>query len=310
MKFSITIPSFKSRYLDEAIRSVVCQTYSDWELIIVDDCSPEDIAGVVKPYLTDYRVRYYRNEKNCGAENVVDNWNICLNYCTGDYVICMGDDDVLLPCCLEEYRRCIDKHHDVDVVYGETAIIDESSKMIKSSSEHPEWESVYDFMLNLWKGRDLFIGDVLIKTERLRSMGGYKSFPLAWGSDHVTTIMAGERNGIVSTDRVVFHYRQHSRTLSMSKTNLEAKLAADKAVFEWYKNFLDKALTKDRETLCMLRKLRKRLPFQRNIRFALDLAEASPHQPLEIIKNYKKNKRYGMNLCTLLFAFYCSFRKP
>lgn len=96
MKFSITIPTYKSRYLKEAIESVVSQTYTDWELIIVDDCSPEDLPSIVQPFLTDSRIRFYRNEKNCGAVNVVDNWNICLGYCTGDYVICMGDDDRLL----------------------------------------------------------------------------------------------------------------------------------------------------------------------------------------------------------------------
>ena len=90
MKFSITIPAYKARFLDEAIKSVIAQTYQDWQLVIVDDCSPEDLKGIVEPYLADSRVKYYRNEKNCGAVDVVDNWNICLSHCTGDYVICMG----------------------------------------------------------------------------------------------------------------------------------------------------------------------------------------------------------------------------
>lgn len=63
MKFSITIPTYKSRYLKEAIESVVSQTYTDWELIIVDDCSPEDLPSIVQPFLTDSRIRFYRNEK-------------------------------------------------------------------------------------------------------------------------------------------------------------------------------------------------------------------------------------------------------
>ena len=89
MTFSITIPAYKARFLDEAIKSVISQTYQDWQLVIVDDCSPEDLKGIVEPYLADSRVEYYRNEKNCGAVDVVDNWNICLSHCTGDYVICM-----------------------------------------------------------------------------------------------------------------------------------------------------------------------------------------------------------------------------
>ena len=86
MKFSITIPAYKQKYLSEAIESCLAQTYQEFEVIIVDDASPEYLKSVVDKF-DDTRIRYYRNEKNCGALNVVDNWNICLSYATGDYVI-------------------------------------------------------------------------------------------------------------------------------------------------------------------------------------------------------------------------------
>ena len=77
MKFSITIPAYKAAFLPEAIESCLAQTYSDFELIVVDDASPEDIAGIVHRY-EDRRIKYYRNEHNYGAINVVENWNRCL----------------------------------------------------------------------------------------------------------------------------------------------------------------------------------------------------------------------------------------
>ena len=58
MTFSIIIPSYKRRYLDEAINSVISQTYDDWELIVVNDCSPEDIDTVVNPYLNNSKIKY------------------------------------------------------------------------------------------------------------------------------------------------------------------------------------------------------------------------------------------------------------
>ena len=123
MKFSVTIPAYKAQFLNEAIKSVVSQTYAEWDLVIVDDCSPESLQTIVKPYLTDSRIRYYRNEKNCGAINVVDNWNICLSYCTGDYVICMGDDDRLLPTCLADYKTLIERYPNLNVYHTRTEII-------------------------------------------------------------------------------------------------------------------------------------------------------------------------------------------
>lgn len=126
MKFSILIPAYKKAYLQECIDSILRQTYECFELIIVDDASPEDLYSIVSLY-SDPRIKYYRNEKNCGAANVVDNWNICLGYATGDYAICMGDDDKFLPNCLEEYVRLIAKYPGIGLLHGWTEIIDENS---------------------------------------------------------------------------------------------------------------------------------------------------------------------------------------
>ena len=114
MLFSIVIPAYKSKYLGEAIESCLSQTYKHFEIVIVDDASPEDLNNIICQY-DDPRIRSYRNDKNCGAIDVVDNWNICLSYASGDYVICMGDDDKLLPNCLEEYRKLIEKYPNIKV---------------------------------------------------------------------------------------------------------------------------------------------------------------------------------------------------
>ena len=173
MKFSITIPAYKARFLDEAIKSVIAQTYQDWQLVIVDDCSPEDLKGIVEPYLADSRVEYYRNEKNCGAVDVVDNWNICLSHCTGDYVICMGDDDRLLPCCLAELSKTIDMYPELNVYHLQTEIIDESGKIIETLEERPEQEDVLSLMTKRWEGRKQYIGDFCYSRKHLNAFGGY-----------------------------------------------------------------------------------------------------------------------------------------
>lgn len=65
---SIIMPSYNTgRYIKEAIESVLSQSYSNWELIIVDDCSTDDTDGVVRPYLADKRIHYIKNDNNCGA---------------------------------------------------------------------------------------------------------------------------------------------------------------------------------------------------------------------------------------------------
>lgn len=233
MTFSITIPAYKARFLDEAIKSVIAQTYQDWQLVIVDDCSPEDLKGIVEPYLADSRVEYYRNEKNCGAVDVVDNWNICLSHCTGDYVICMGDDDRLLPCCLAELSKTIDKYPELNVYHLQTEIIDESGKIIETLEERPEQEDVLSLMTKRWEGRKQYIGDFCYSRKHLNAFGGYYPLPYAWGSDDITLFRAALPSGIANVSRTGFQYRENQYSISLAHNDAE-KVATVLLQREWY----------------------------------------------------------------------------
>ena len=107
IKFSVTIPAFKDKYLKETIDSVLAQTYPNYEVVIVNDASPYDLDSIVCQY-DDSRIRYFKNEKNCGAKDVVDNWNICLSHAIGEFVMCIGDDDKLTPRCLQDFAELIE----------------------------------------------------------------------------------------------------------------------------------------------------------------------------------------------------------
>ncbi|HFZ0442388.1 TPA: glycosyltransferase family 2 protein, partial [Raoultella ornithinolytica] len=108
-KFTIGIPAYKASFLKECIDSILSQTFHDFELIIVNDASPENLDTIISSY-NDKRIHYFKNEKNCGAENVIDNWNKCLSYANGDYFILMGDDDKLDVNYLSEFNKLISEH--------------------------------------------------------------------------------------------------------------------------------------------------------------------------------------------------------
>ena len=234
MKFSVTIPTYKVQYLREAVESVVSQTYPDWELIIIDDCSPENLRAAVEPFLADSRISYYRNERNCGAVNVIDNWNICLSHCTGDYVICMGDDDRLLPCCLEEYLKLIAQYPDLNVYHARTRIIDETGRTVETLKECPAYETCQEMLYAQWsERRKQFIGDFLFSRKWLTDNRGYVSFPLAYSSDWATANLAAKDKGIANGKNFMFEYRNHRDTISRSQ-NLRLTFAACDEAFRWY----------------------------------------------------------------------------
>ena len=216
MLFSILIPAYKRRYLGEAIASCLAQSYRELELIIVDDASPEDLRSVVDGFHDD-RIRYYRNEKNCGALDVVDNWNICLSYAQGDYVICMGDDDRLLPNCLEEYAKLIDRYPGLHIYHAMTEIIDNEGKVFDLQEARPEREGVFSMIYGrLNNNRQQFIGDWLIKRSWLNDNHGYYKLPLAWGSDDLTAYLAAKDGGVANAQVPLFQYRVNPYTISNS----------------------------------------------------------------------------------------------
>lgn len=236
MKFSIVIPAFKAIFLRECIDSILTQTYTDFELIIVNDASPENLTSVVNSY-NDPRIRYYINEKNYGAINVVDNWNKCLSYATGEYIICMGDDDKLKPYCLKEYEKLITCYPDLDIYHAWTEIINEDSQICNMQEPRPLYESVYSMIWRRWHGGIQFIGDYLFRTQVLREHGGFHKLPLAWGSDDISAYILAAEKGIANSQIPIFQYRVNTLTLSKSG-NVYAKFEAFDKQEKWYKDFL------------------------------------------------------------------------
>lgn len=235
--FTIAIPAYKKKYLGEAIESCVCQTYDNFEVVIVDDASPENLFSIVSQY-SDSRIKYYRNKSNCGAVNVVDNWNICLSYAKGDYIICMGDDDKLMPNCLEEYVKLIQKYPNLDIYHAWTEIIDENSNFSTLQQPRPEYESALSIAWNRWNGRDKqYIGDFCYKVKQLRQDGGFYKMPLAWGSDDISAIRAAAHKGIANTQVICFQYRVNSQTITNTGNN-KIKIEAILQEKKWFKSFI------------------------------------------------------------------------
>ena len=97
---SIIMPSYNTaKFISETIESVLSQTYKDWELIIVDDCSTDNTDEIVKPYLRDSRIIYKRNEKNSGA---AISRNRALREAKGKWIAFLDSDDLWMPEKLEK----------------------------------------------------------------------------------------------------------------------------------------------------------------------------------------------------------------
>lgn len=104
---SIIMPSYNTgKYITETIKSVQAQTYSIWELIIVDDCSSDETDLAVREFLADDRIIYVKNDKNLGA---AESRNRALNIAKGRWIAFLDSDDLWYPEKLEKQIRFMKK---------------------------------------------------------------------------------------------------------------------------------------------------------------------------------------------------------
>lgn len=114
MKISVLLPTRnRLELLRQAVESVRDQDDEDWEVVISDNHSEQDIAGYIRS-LGDERVRYLRTPRSLP---VTENWNNALAAAEGDYVIMLGDDDALLKGYFTAMRRLISTFSTPDLIY-------------------------------------------------------------------------------------------------------------------------------------------------------------------------------------------------
>lgn len=113
-KVSVLLPTYNyARFLDDAIQSVLAQTFYDYELLIVDNASTDNTDEVVQKYLNDSRIKYFKNKENLG---VVGNWNKCLDHSSGELIKFLCADDKFRPELLEKYVKLMDEYSNLSMV--------------------------------------------------------------------------------------------------------------------------------------------------------------------------------------------------
>lgn len=113
-KVSVLMPVYKTdeRYLRQAIESILGQTYTDFEFLILDDCPADTREAIVKSY-TDPRIRYAINERNMG---ITPARNKLIDMAQGEYIAPFDHDDISLPTRLEKEVAVLDAHPEIGVV--------------------------------------------------------------------------------------------------------------------------------------------------------------------------------------------------
>ena len=127
MKFSIIIPVYNvEKYISKCLDSILNQTYSNYEVIIVNDGTKDNSVSVINKYLTDERFKLY-NKENGGLSSAR---NYGINYVTGEYILFIDSDDYIEPDLLNNFNNILIKK-EYDLVKYNINVVDDNYNLIR-----------------------------------------------------------------------------------------------------------------------------------------------------------------------------------
>lgn len=239
---TIAIPAYKSAYLSDAICSALEQDYRNIELIVVDDCSPEDIKGVVKGFC-DARIRYIRNETNIGKSSVAQNWNKCLDEAKGEYFVLLCDDDLLQPNMVSSMLALVKNYPECGMLHANRSVLKKSGEQ-HEDIRWPQEESYAEFVERKFEGKrkhtitEFFYRTALIRKEK------YAVFPVGFYSDDVTILHLCKLQGkMVSCNEPLVVFRESDVHITGNDRYAEGKL---QAFIQYYRYLQADPLLRDR----------------------------------------------------------------
>jgi len=162
------------RYIAQAVNSVVAQTFADWELVIVDDGSRDDTAGVLKPYLADPRIRCVPSDAL--AQSRAKNLSARLG--CGRYIAYLDADDAWTPTKLAAQLACFEAHPRAGLVCTHRLLMDGRGTTRPEQRTPPALHG--ESLAELIVANRICFSSVMLKRGVLEHLGGFdRALPLA-----------------------------------------------------------------------------------------------------------------------------------
>lgn len=212
-KISIVVPMYNTpkEFLKDLVNSLICQTYSNWELCLADG-SIEQNKELEEIYNKDSRIKYKFIGENKGISG---NTNEAIKLATGDYIGLLDHDDFLPVFSLYEIVKCINKNPDVEFIYTD----EDKCEEVDGKRYDPYFKS--NFGPDTLRANNFICHFSVFKKELMDKLGGFKSEYDGAQDYDIILRMSEETDKIVHIPKILYHWRVHN--LSTAKSGGTAK---------------------------------------------------------------------------------------
>ncbi|MCC6544913.1 MAG: glycosyltransferase [Nitrospirae bacterium] len=208
-KVSVIIPTYnREKYIVETLESVFAQTFTDFEVIVIDDGSTDHTADILKPYLG--RIIYMQKE-NGGPGSAR---NVGLKVVKGEYIAFLDSDDLWLANKLDIQVKFMDHHPEAGLVFTDYEVFceDETGKDIESRKVLIQGDD-YSFR-RLFQRNFIPTLTVIIRKSCINNVGLFdESKELIVGEDYELWLRIAMRYGIGHIHEITARYREHSNNI-------------------------------------------------------------------------------------------------
>jgi glycosyltransferase involved in cell wall biosynthesis len=232
-RFTIILPSYNGGdYLKSAVASVLQQSFTDFELAILDDGSTDGSLEWLQS-LTDNRAKLYSSPKNLG---IVKNWRRALEIPKGEFMTVLGQDDLFDPNFLEVMDALIRAEPDASLYHAHFRFINADGKKLVSARPMPARETAAEYIAATFAGRrDSYGTGYVFRSALHDEINGFPPYPNLFFADDAFWISVMSHSYKVTAQEECFSCRRHSS--SLSATNKEWRAWIDAMIL--YIEFLD-----------------------------------------------------------------------
>lgn len=239
----VTPTKNRSSLLRETILSVISQTYTNWEMLIIDDLSTDNTVEMLKEFSTENRVTYYKRKGEISGAQVCRNQGIDL--AQGEYIILLDSDDLLSKTCIENRADFLTNNPELDFAAFPTIIFGWEYPNYDTYWNLPNMEDDIVRFLNwdpLWQ-----TASVIWKKKSLLSIYPFNIETLSFQDIeiHIKAILFGLKYIFRKTDPDNFHREHESERIGHHTNNIHHLISHEKLLISIYTMLNDKKMLND-----------------------------------------------------------------
>ncbi|MDP7421250.1 MAG: glycosyltransferase [bacterium] len=205
-------------YVSKAIDSIRCQTWRDFEFIIINDCSTDGTAEILQAY-TDPRIRILENTENIGLTRSL---NRGLAEAEGEYIARMDADDISLPERLEKQVAFLNRNENVGLVGSNFFRIDEKGNILHAVKQ---WASNEEIKNRLLKSNKFAHGSVMFRKACIDTVGPYR-LAFVSSQDYDLWLRISECFDVANITEFLYKWRLEIGSISVARRSGQDRLAA------------------------------------------------------------------------------------